>query len=79
MQVEWLSVPIYRVGLNSVIIRDESYGKKKIRGRGKKRGVGREGGREDVWRRLRAREGKVIERFPFKFSAFFILRSASRS
>lgn len=78
MQVEWLSVPIYRVGLNSVIIIDESHGKKKIRGEGKEAG-GREGGREDVWRRLRAREGKVMERFPFKFSAFFILRSASRS
>lgn len=81
MQVEWLSVPIYRVGLNSVIIIDESHGNKEKGGEGERSrvGGGREGGRKDVWRRLGARGGKVMERFRFKFNVLFILRSATRS
>ena len=40
MQVEWLSVPIYRVGLNSVIIIDESHGNKEKGGEGERSRVG---------------------------------------
>ena len=59
MQVEWLSVPIYRVGLDSVIIIDESHGNKEKGGEGERSRVGGSRGRKDVWRRLRARGGKV--------------------
>ena len=46
MQVEWLSVPIYRVGLDSVIIIDESHGNKEKGEEGERSGGGgREGGR----------------------------------
>ena len=40
MQVEWLSVPIYRVGLNSVIIIDDSHGNKEKGGEGERSRVG---------------------------------------
>ena len=79
MQVEWLSVPIYRVGLDSVIIIDQSHGNKEKGGEGERSRVGGSRGRKDVWRRLRARGGKVMERFRFKFIVLFILRSATRS
>ena len=46
MQVEWLSVPIYRVGLDSVTIIDESHGNKEKGEEGERSGGGgREGGR----------------------------------
>lgn len=79
MQVEWLSVPIYRVGLVSVIIIDESHGNKEKGEEGERSGGEGSKGTKDVWRRLRARGGKVMERFPFKFNVLFILRSATRS
>ena len=79
MQVEWLSVPIYRVGLNSVTIIDDSHGNKEKGEEGERSRVGGSRGRKDVWRRLRARGGKVMERFRFKFIVLFILRSATRS
>ena len=40
MQVEWLSVPIYRVGLNSVIIIDDSHGNKEKGEEGERSRVG---------------------------------------